>query len=218
MWQDTMLTQFHDCIPGTTIRAAVDDNLEIYAKRSVQAAKLIESALDVLKSKQQSSGQTIIDPLRVSRDHVFKQDSQISWLSTDQNGLGHLSRPTNLTAPRAYKEGVEWILSNAKYRLTVSQGRITSLVDLAADREIIGVGPGATSAGLILYDDYPLTYDAWDAEIYHLKCGKDIFFEDVKAEEGELRSCLIATAKFGKSSARVTVSGHITLVPKHKKG
>jgi len=206
MWQDTMLTQFHDCIPGTTIRAAVDDNLEIYAKRGVQATDLIAKALNVLKSGPKSTAETtIVDPLRVMREQVFEHDSKLSWLSTNQYGIGHLTQPSGITSPRAYENGDHWILSNLQYRLTISQGRITSLVDLGADREVIGAGPGSTSAGLIIYDDYPLTYDAWDAEIYHLKCGKDVFFESVKAQEGELRSSLIATAKFGKSSATVTV-------------
>ena len=209
MWQDTMLTQFHDCIPGTTIRAAVDDNLEIYAKRGAQAAELIKGALHVLKADQKSgtsSETTIFEPLRLKRDQVYEHDSKLVWLSTDKHGSGKLVKSPKVTAPKAYQDGDKWILSNQRLRLTVSAGRITSLVDLAADREMIGVGPGATSAGLIIYDDYPLTYDAWDAEIYHLKCGRDIAFEDVKAEEGELRSSLTAVARFGKSSAKVTVS------------
>jgi len=208
MWQDTMLTQFHDCIPGTTIRAAVDDNLEIYAKRGAQAAELIKDALHVLKADQKTESSpetTIFDPLRLKRDQVYEHDSKLSWLSTDKHGSGELVRSPILTPPKVYQEGDKWILTNQRLRLTVTGGRITSLVDLAADREMIGVGPGATSAGLIIYDDYPLTYDAWDAEIYHLKCGRDIAFEEVKAEAGELRSSLTAAARFGKSSAKITV-------------
>lgn len=208
MWQDTMLAQFHDCIPGTTIRAVVEDNLEIYSKRSTQARRLIGDALAVLQSSVKTA--TVLDPLRVARQQVYEDASGLKWLKTDGNGIGTFTKPHGLIKATASVDGAESVLENLRLRVVVSGGRITSLYDKKADRELIGFGPGGIAdAGLILYDDYPLTYDAWDAEIYHLKCGRAVTFDAVevgKTDKEGLRASLVARASFGKSSAAVTVS------------
>lgn len=202
MWQDTMLAQFHDCIPGTTIRPVVDDNLEIYSKRSTQAKRLVQAALDILAT---DSKPCVIDPLRLQRSQVFEQNGQLAWLETDSHGLGSLIERNDLSAPRAYQEGNRYVLRNTRFELVISEGRITSLVDLAANRELITVGPGAVDGGLVLYEDYPLTYDAWDAEIYHLKSYTTLKFTEVSIEESPLRASLIGKVSFGRSSAIVKV-------------
>jgi alpha-mannosidase len=59
----------------------------------------------------------------------------------------------------------------------------------------------------MIYEDLPLNYDAWDAEIYHLKCGSVIRFDKVsKGKEGNLQASLIAEASFGKSKAVLEIS------------
>jgi alpha-mannosidase len=210
MWQDTMLAQFHDCIPGTTIRAVVEDNFDIYSKRSSQARQLIHEALAVLQSP--SRAETVADPLRVARNQVYEYQSGLKWLTTDANGIGTFTSPTGLTSATASTTGGQSVLENSRLRVVLSAGRITSLYDKKADRELIGSGPGnIADAGLMLYDDYPLTYDAWDAEIYHLKCGRVVRFDEVEVgntDANGLRASLVAKATFGKSSATVMV-GHL---------
>jgi alpha-mannosidase len=59
----------------------------------------------------------------------------------------------------------------------------------------------------MIYEDLPLNYDAWDAEIYHLKCGSVITFDKVYAKDGgELRQTLVAEASFGDSKAVLEIS------------
>jgi hypothetical protein len=121
-----MLGQFHDCLPGTTIRAVVDDNLEIYARRTQQAQKLIDAALSSLRSS--SEGQTVIDPLRLVRNEVVESDGKYSWLSTDSTGVGAItSSPSNLTLPKVSSQGDSPMLDipslyplNASHRSTIT--------------------------------------------------------------------------------------------------
>jgi alpha-mannosidase len=215
IWQDTMLAQFHDCLPGTTIKMVVNDNLEIYARRGKQARELIDAALTSLTGSKRvtdgasSSPETLfaIDPLRLKRNEsVHLGHGKFGWLRTDPNGIGKLGGPTSsLHSPRAGQQGDAWVLFSDRFRLTISNGRINSLLDLAIDRELILPGPGADDGGLMLYEDYPLAYDAWDVEIYHLQSYRTIVFDEVTAAEDPLRASLIATAKFGKSTAKLTV-------------
>ena len=82
---------------------------------------------------------------------------------------------------------------------------MTSLIDLALNRELILAGPGAETGGLMLYEDYPLAYDAWDVEIYHLQSYQTILFDQIELVEAPLRASLVATARFGKSTVKLTV-------------
>lgn len=206
MWQDTLLNQFHDILPGTTISMVVGDVLDIYKRRSEQARSLIEAVLSVLSSKQ--SQPAIVDPLRLKRSEVYSDQGKLSWLQSDDNGIGGLSTPNVdvQNRPRAYQSGKDWVLQNQNFKLTISSGRISSLVDLVADRELILPGPGADDGGLMVYEDYPLAYDAWDVEIYHLDSFLSLKFEEVEAVEDDLRASLVATARIGKSTAKLTVS------------
>lgn len=221
IWQDTLLGQFHDCLPGTTIKMVVNDNLDIYERRGEQARKLIDEALTSLTGHPSASSQTdiestrVIDPQRSKRNESIKLDSgKVAWLETDHGGIGKLSSAKpDLQPPRVKQEGDCWILSNAKLRLTLSSGRIASLFDLSLHRELILPGPGAEDGGLMLYEDYPLAYDAWDVEIYHLQSYQPIRFDKVKAEEGDLRASLIASATFGKSIAKFSVRDPFNMTP-----
>jgi alpha-mannosidase len=79
------------------------------------------------------------------------------------------------------------------------------LIDLRLHRELIAAGLGTETGGLMLYEDLPLAYDAWDAEIYHLDCCRELEFGEVEVINGPLKSSLRATARFGSSSVHMTV-------------
>lgn len=211
MWQDTMLGQFHDCLPGTTIKSVVNDNLEIYARRSQQARQLIKEALAVLEASAGTPAghaTSAIDALRLKRDEIIRLDNgKLGRLQTVSNGIGSIvTAPAELQSPQASKDGDVYTVSNARYSLSIGQGRITSLKDLRIGRELIAPGPGADDGGWMLHEDYPLTYDAWDVEIYHLKSFRTLQFDEVKVVEDPLRASLIATSRFGRSVAILTVS------------
>ena len=224
MWRDTMLNQFHDVLPGTTISMVVDDVLEIYQRRSGQAQRLIETALSALSSESKDT--MVLDPLRLTRKEVIAvtssaapADSQqaaegtesYAFLSSDSDGTGRLGPlPSTFTSPTATQSGERTVLSNPDFSIAFEDGRLVSLVDRQLDRELIVPGVRTTSGGLVLFEDYPLKYDAWDVEVYHLDSGREILFDEVKVvEHGPLRASLQATASFGKSKAVLKVSQNI---------
>ena len=218
-WQEMMLGQFHDCLPGTTIRGVVDDNLEIYSRRTEQANQVLEAAFASvgLTPTPARSGAVIIDPLRLRREELYVSESsppQYFWLTSDECGNGSLaSLPGGLTLPSAFHDAQTgtFVLENARFGITLSETRITSIFDKLNSREVIASGVGTHTAGLMLYEDFPLTYDAWDAEIYHLQMGQEISFDKVEIRGDGLRQSLVASAHFGQSFAEVIVSSIGTL-------
>jgi alpha-mannosidase len=63
-------------------------------------------------------------------------------------------------------------LRNAQFVVKVIDGAITSLYDIKAERELIPKGKKA--AQLVIYDDKPLYWQAWDVEVYHLNSRQEL--------------------------------------------
>ncbi|OCF39360.1 hypothetical protein I317_06845 [Kwoniella heveanensis CBS 569] len=239
IWQDVLLNQFHDVLPGTSIRMAVDDALEIYEQRGAQAQQLLDEAIAaVLKGTVKVNGHAVsqapivLDPARLTRVQVVpvprsqgrhlpsSQDVSsndqvvLGLLQTDSTGVGSFISSDQVTSsPRAAQKGENtFSIENGVHKLIISNGRITSLVDLAWQRELLTPGPGAETGGLMIYDDFPLAYDAWDAEIYHLDCAITLFFDHVEVDaDGPLRASLKAISIFGKSKVELTISLDVSL-------
>jgi alpha-mannosidase len=65
-----------------------------------------------------------------------------------------------------------FVLQNDDLRVQVSDGCITSLYDRKAEREVIAKGGKANQ--LVIFDDKPLYWQAWDVEVYHLDSRKEL--------------------------------------------
>lgn len=232
IWRDALLNQFHDVLPGTSIKMVVDDALEIYGQRLPQAERLLETALSSLLPVSKAmngftAGSTdtviLVDPLRLARQQIIEIGSHVAdavdtlrqtlpgdrvlaLAETNEAGIGTLVRRQDVSSPSATTSGDKHILTNTHFQLTIEEGRVTSLIDLGLQRELILEGPRAKTGGLMLYEDLPLAYDAWDAEIYHLDCATTIKFDSVEVTaNGPLRASLTGRARFGDSEVSVTV-------------
>jgi alpha-mannosidase len=226
-----MLNQFHDVLPGSSIEMVNEDARAIYVERITQAEGLLDDALSALypgssptNSSVDEEDQKIVvlDPARLTRNEVIEVTDSVAHLTRTISqkvgaqslallrsgpvGVGYLVDHEGFLSPIAKQHGEVYELSNADFHLTIISGRITSLIDVRLERELIVPGPGSENAGLVLYDDFPLAYDAWDAEVYHLECGQALKFDKVElAANGPLRASLRATCSFGKSRAVLTV-------------
>lgn len=69
------------------------------------------------------------------------------------------------------RKGV-FVLKNDQLTVQVDGGHITSLYDRNASREIIPKGSKANQ--LVIFDDKPLYWQAWDVEVFHLDSRKEL--------------------------------------------
>jgi alpha-mannosidase len=97
-------------------------------------------------------------------------------------------------------------LRNAQFVVQVTDGAITSLYDIAADREVIAKGKKA--AQLVIYDDKPLYWQAWDVEVYHLKSRQELSPHKISIAEDSVHrvSLEIETKISDKSWIKTTIS------------
>ncbi|KAJ7872246.1 glycoside hydrolase family 38 protein [Mycena leptocephala] len=97
-----------------------------------------------------------------------------------------------------------FVLRNASVQLTISKGRITSLVDVQLGRELIQEG---ATGGLVIFEDRPNFWDAWDVEIHHLEKATQLEFANVSVvAQGPLRASVRAEVEYGDSRISVTIS------------
>lgn len=97
-------------------------------------------------------------------------------------------------------------LQNSTLDMTIKEGRITSIYDRVADRELIAEG---MTGGFVIYRDHPRSWDAWEVDISHLETRKPLKFSDVRVlESGPVRATLACDVDDGSSKITVQVSGY----------
>jgi alpha-mannosidase len=138
--------------------------------------------------------------------------SQATYGLVHGNGLGPLAiRP--LASPySASMASIQEIrpnvfeLRNTQFIVQVTDGAITSLYDIAADREVVPKGQRA--AQLVIFDDKPLFWQAWDVEVYHFKSRQELTPHKVSISEASIHrvSLEIETKISDKSWIKTTMS------------
>ncbi|SPO21157.1 probable AMS1 - alpha-mannosidase [Ustilago trichophora] len=240
IWEPLLLNQFHDCLPGSSIRKVYDDLEEMYADMAIKGKKLWRQALNALGVGEEVVGAsnksyTAINTLDVARRELVEvelsshmpraeaialshQSMQLCragqsalLLLEDATGRGQATVVDNQSASLAESQVVKaeqlehnsFLLQSAAIAVTVSKGRITSIYDRIADRELI---EGGRTAGLAISEDYPPQFDNWETEVYSLDTEEEIPFSNVRiAEAGPWRAALALEAKFGKSTVQINI-------------
>ena len=95
-------------------------------------------------------------------------------------------------------------MANDQLTVKVEAGVITSLVDRKLGRELIPKGGKANQ--LVLFDDKPLYWQAWDVEVYHLDSRKELPSGETRIhEDKEHRVSIITETKISDQSSIKTI-------------
>ena len=99
-----------------------------------------------------------------------------------------------------------YALMNDDFSIKIVRGVITSIYDEKAQREIIP--PGSKGNQLVIYDDKPLYWQAWDVEVYHLASRRELTPHKTSVLESgpERVSLLVETQISERSWSRTVVS------------
>ncbi|OWZ80875.1 alpha-mannosidase [Cryptococcus neoformans Bt85] len=236
-WEDLLLCQFHDVLPGSGIAMIYEDAEKKYAALHSSITGILNEANSILfkqstpldfPSPAEVQGQvfainTIPNYSRreVVEVHLGKgatglrqvsaqvtDDGKKGWLlmSTENNG-GMVALPKGVYAsPRVTivlgKDDVA-VMSNDNISLQIKDGRIASIYDKALEREL--VAPGQTG-GLVIMEDHPNFWDAWDVDEFHLEKQKHLKFGSLHVKEnGPLRGIISTTCRVGKSLIQIDI-------------
>ena len=162
-WRTILLNQFHDIIPGSSIHEVYEDSDRQYAELFAQGGALAEKALGAIAGQVKQQGLLVYNPLGFSRSDMVEHQGRRYW-AEDIPAMGwKVLTPED--APCGVQAG-ERFLENSRYRLELDEsGGISSLFDKAAKRELCR--PGRRLNELLVYEDFPRDYDAWELSAYY---------------------------------------------------
>ncbi len=110
------------------------------------------------------------------------------------------------TKPVTIKEvgkGV-FVMENDQLTVKIETGVITSLVDRKLGRELISKGGKANQ--LVIFDDKPLYWQAWDVEVYHLDTRKELSPGETKVyEDKDYRVSVVTETRISDESSIKTI-------------
>ncbi|MCD6287812.1 MAG: alpha-mannosidase, partial [Candidatus Hydrogenedentes bacterium] len=200
-WRTLLTNQFHDIIPGSSIRKVYEVAESEYAQMENELGELKNKALariaKAMDTRADGTPYLVANTLSWNRDEIVVVEDKKANAAYDkkgnvlpvqplENGLAVLTSVAGLSAEPIFLNGTdrETIPSPFKYsgkkldtphyRVTFDKsGKITGLFDKSADREI--VKKGGRLNDLYTAEDAPLNYDAWDIELYYRD---QIKFED----------------------------------------
>ena len=164
LWQLLLLNQFHDILPGSSIKEVYEDAARDHAEIEASGKGLRVAAMRDLFG----DGPAVvpINTLTFARQEVAEQpDGKLVFVDTPAYGAGRVVGDVPDTV-RLTREGDRLTLENAHLRAVLgADGSLLSLVDKQSGREAMSA-PGNR---FDLYDDHPTNYDAWDVDPFYME-------------------------------------------------
>ncbi|KAJ8143325.1 hypothetical protein OY671_003535 [Metschnikowia pulcherrima] len=225
LWEDIALCQFHDVLPGSCIGMVYYEEVKPMLTNVLHKLdQLTKDALSHFKKKKNCVFAVNTLPwerfelLPLPSEMVFSsetlriEDGAIAWFGVDTASDTFVTESKlKYAASVRETEDKEFILTNGllKARITAN-GEVRSLFDLKAGREIIDQSVTKQTTGVgnqfVLFDDEPLSFPAWDTEIYSLN--KFTFLNEgevVAVVNHPLESKLVVRHKVSKESSIETI-------------
>ena len=185
VWKLVLLQQFHDILPGSSIRWVHAEAVANYAAISQELTELISGAHATLAGEG-------VTPLAFNaaphaRDGV--------------PALGAAQAPDS-SSVAAVETEAGFVMDNGLLRVTVDRrGGLASVRDLTAGREVLA--PGSTGNLLQLHPDTPNMFDAWDIDAFYRHVTADLLDLDSITAAGD---SVRVVRRFGASMITQTIT------------
>ncbi|MEU6250559.1 glycoside hydrolase family 38 C-terminal domain-containing protein [Glycomyces sp. NPDC047010] len=189
LWQEVLLLQFHDILPGTSIAWVHREARERYERVATTLRGIIADSLQALGAAGEADG---LDAAPVG------ERLALNAAPFPRRGVPAASiAPAGPAAPvSARAEGESFVLESAAARVEIDgSGHVRSLVDLASGRDAIA--PGRTGNVLQLHQDFPNMWDAWDVDAFYAGMRDDL---DGPADVSLDGDAVVVRRKFGESA------------------
>lgn len=159
-----LLNQFHDIIPGSSIKEVYEVTDKEYAVILREGQQIYADKLEALKANVETEGGIFVyNPTSFEITDYVEADGRIYFAEkVPAKGWKVLKAvpAENTVLVSAY------VLENDVIRVTFNEKyHITSVYDKEAEREVIMEGEEANC--LQVYEDYPRVYDAWEITDYY---------------------------------------------------
>ena len=231
-WKDILLNQFHDVIPGSSVREVYEDTDEMYPQIFAFGEKTVGSAIskiakdidtsgegdallvfntlpwermDIVNTKLPSKGEYAI--LDANNNVIPSQivDGSIRFIASVPS-MGYATYRLVKKAASAVKSELKvsrYKMENKYYKIELdNKGVIKSITLKSTGREVLPRGERANL--LQLFEDKPNDYDAWDIDMfYDDKFDNITDLQSIKVvENGPVSVALEMVRKFNSSKIK----------------
>lgn len=181
LWRDTLLAQFHDILPGTSIAWVYRDVEAMHANVIAEARRITADACQALADRAGCALDFNAGPYEVDGVPAL--------------GAGQATREGD--AVTLTREGDAFTLTNGLVSVQIdASGAVTRLVGPDGRN---AVAPGGRLGELWIYQDFPNMWDAWDVDEFHLATGRPLAATAVDALSDGVR----VTWEFSRSRATI---------------
>ena len=228
-WENILLNQFHDILPGTSIKKVYDVTDEEYKRIIGSGKEMLADGINYIAENISLKNKSVVvfNTLGFDRDDIveFEVPSDINMPAVldgneeiecqliDDGKAIFFAKGIPANGHKAF-EIIEATKSSST-NLTIEknyienkffdikineEGNITSIIDKKSNREVLK--EGQTANVLQAFEDKPMDYDNWDIDIYYDE--KMWLVNDVQhievIERGNVRSTLEIKRKFQDST------------------
>ncbi|MEQ7123577.1 glycoside hydrolase family 38 C-terminal domain-containing protein [Actinopolymorpha sp. B11F2] len=185
IWKAVLLNQFHDILPGSSIRWVHREAEETYARLAIELEAIIARAQQALAGE--GSADVVFNAAPHDRDGVPAMGASV-------RGRSHAPDVT------VNDEGPGIVLDNGLVRVTVDErGLLRSVYEIESQREALA--PGAAGNLLQLHVDTPNLWDAWDVDPFYRNKVVDLVDADsVEVESATPEEAVVAVTRSFSSS------------------
>ncbi|HEX7884002.1 MAG TPA: glycoside hydrolase family 38 C-terminal domain-containing protein, partial [Afipia sp.] len=169
LWRTVLVNQFHDIIPGSSIREVYERAEADLAAVEAQAKGRTQVLLAAL-SDAGGAGWTPVNTLGVSRAEVISDpEGALRYVVAPPFAAGEAVATDERVSMSVDAEG--FVLTNSQLRARIDRnGLVRSLVHLPTGREALA----SAGARFLLYDDRPLDFEAWDIDPFALETAREL--------------------------------------------
>ncbi len=200
IWKEVLLFQFHDILPGSSIKRVYDETLERYAKRMEETKGLLDDVQGVMAGSIDTSAADkpaiAFNSLSWERTEWIKEGNKWRRVTTPSVGytVVDLAEATpGIPELTATPEKIENDCVRVQFNKT---GHIRSIYDKQQKREMTARGEACNR--IVLYDDEG---DAWDIpENYRSKSPVEMPLVESKATIDGPRAIVRQKRAIGKST------------------
>lgn len=166
-WDKIMLCQFHDVIPGSSIREVYEDSDKYYEKITADGKALIDSIIaNIAANVATKGGLLVFNPNSFTGNGVVAVgDRQVYAENIPPKGYKVIPLPPKGQSTVKVNEKSR-VLENHYFKVEFDKNyNIKSLFDKANNREIIREGERGNV--LQAFEDFPRAWDAWEITNYY---------------------------------------------------
>lgn len=159
-WETLLTNQFHDIIPGSSIKEVYEQSDKDYDELRALTGKLRGNAFNYIANNAEKSGYAVFNPHSFTNSSVVKIDGKSVFVK-DVPAKGY--KVIDNVAPKNTIEVKGNTVFTKFFTVKLDKDcNIVSIYDKKAHREVIK--KGALAGRLFVLENYPDKYDAWEIQ------------------------------------------------------